>query len=1367
MLSLAICRWLLVCLISFVSTQARSYAQQSQSPLPNVFGHTFDEINAEFDKAQLESSKPTKANSQPGQVVLLDESKLRYDERGAATISHRRIWKVTQRDVGDMGILEQEFSPWYQEQPRLRATIYEPNGKRYELSDDDVSVSPAQTDDRTILSDNLIVRAALPGVKQGAIIEELVETVDKTPFFATGTMQQFPLTTFVPLSTLVIEIDRPKHLPLVIDYGSREVESQVVRTQNGDREIETLTIAKPTQLLFDELESYAPLKQSQFQQVVVTTGRSWSDIAVAYNKTVEGRMEGMDWESLVGEVVQPTDDTDRKKALACIAWIKESIRYTGVSLGDASIVPSRPLQVCTRRFGDCKDQATLLVGMLRHLKIESHVTLVNSFSNRIPQQNVPSLNSFNHAIVQLTLDGQEYFVDTTSHGSTLRFVPDYLQGKSVLIVSPESNALTQIPIASSQENSSEEIREVHFAVDGLVRLNGRSIQKGYFAVQVLENMLSESNEDREKRVNEQYQASAAGASFRIIQPVDSGRDLDFLEEVSESSNLPTDTVSPGVFRYDSFMRRMIQDIPYAQIIAFDDNNRVKTERKRDVEIRLPYSQSRTSTFFCPDGHELSCQEAEVDRRFGPIHLTSKTTKNEDGTVTVSMKVEVEAGLLTAEETTKLAVLAHEVEEAANEFNSVILCKAKGESKGTNTSLERFQAARRRWETLETGEELCEYVIELASLAQVEEALRITQLAIEQKPMDGAVYRARGLACLYDPAGREVYPGWDREGALSAFREAIRLQPDNWTNYYLLNSVLTSDENGLPTSDQVLIAEALATSTAAEKVGKMEGEFARQVATLMATNSRFNEAISLAKNARLRDVELAVTCTKHALDSRWSEIEAVRTQIGKDESMIELVRALVLHYLMSRQSYDVAQKFLEIFESKLPDAKKISAYLPKRFPLPATVNRSVSDTLHHYLNRILVAGDNTKAWSDIVANPGDASPATVKFLVWSERMRETLRKQRVTFERVNDYVNAKKVRIEGDDDMGYRCRVMADRSEVTFFVVKENNEYKMLLEGEESRNLFARAKPFIDNGDDAKAIQLLEWALANFTPGQMLSPESAHPVKILWSSARKKDATFARLVYEAFQYITYGDDWTLSSLRMAISEEKSKLKRVQLQRCVLMGMYLNEAPEYGSEAAAFIEANKGFWIETARLVYWYKRNGKTEESDRLFASCRDEIPEVLSFQIEEQRMFLDREYDRLFEKRLERMNTNSTSLDTNSMLWTSLFAHKTREEHLTQFNARTSLMETTGTLHTLAIAEADSGIVDNAAQELQYLVGQQGDKINNIDWLIFGAIAQKCGLHDAARRYYERVTEKSIDPGSSYELAQLRIKELDAIQERGE
>jgi hypothetical protein len=102
--------------------------------------------------------------------------------------------------------------------------------------------------------------------------------------------------------------------------------------------------------------------------------------------------------------------------------------------------------VFARRFGDCKDKSFLLVTILRALKIEAFPVLVNDRRRQELAELEPSATLFNHVLVQVNLDGQSFWLDTTAtfeRGAlTLRFWPAYAWG---LKVAPGVTELESIP----------------------------------------------------------------------------------------------------------------------------------------------------------------------------------------------------------------------------------------------------------------------------------------------------------------------------------------------------------------------------------------------------------------------------------------------------------------------------------------------------------------------------------------------------------------------------------------------------------------------------------------------------------------------------------------------------------------------------------------------------------------------------------------------------------------------------------------------------------------------------------------------------------------------------------------------------------
>ena len=156
-------------------------------------------------------------------------------------------------------------------------------------------------------------------------------------------------------------------------------------------------------------EDYLPAEDTKLPQVVFSTGKSWSEVATAYSALVEIAPR-----SRRGPSAGPKGDRSgnwgtrysrRDKIIErLLASMRGQIRYTGVEFGKGAIVPRSSRETLARRYGDCKDQATLLVAMLRVAGIPAHVALLRTgrYGDVVPS--LPGLGDFDHAIVYIPGD---------------------------------------------------------------------------------------------------------------------------------------------------------------------------------------------------------------------------------------------------------------------------------------------------------------------------------------------------------------------------------------------------------------------------------------------------------------------------------------------------------------------------------------------------------------------------------------------------------------------------------------------------------------------------------------------------------------------------------------------------------------------------------------------------------------------------------------------------------------------------------------------------------------------------------------------------------------------------------------------------
>ncbi|MBV8500959.1 MAG: DUF3857 domain-containing protein [Paucibacter sp.] len=135
-----------------------------------------------------------------------------------------------------------------------------------------------------------------------------------------------------------------------------------------------------------------------------------------------------------------------ERVAAALRVVQGQVRYLGIEIGAGSYAPRDPEQVFRRRFGDCKDKALLLSALLRSMDIEAAPALVNTRSQQVLAEVLPSAVQFDHVIVKVRLGERSYWLDptrATQYGRLdLISQPDFRQA---LVVDAQSRGLEAMP----------------------------------------------------------------------------------------------------------------------------------------------------------------------------------------------------------------------------------------------------------------------------------------------------------------------------------------------------------------------------------------------------------------------------------------------------------------------------------------------------------------------------------------------------------------------------------------------------------------------------------------------------------------------------------------------------------------------------------------------------------------------------------------------------------------------------------------------------------------------------------------------------------------------------------------------------------
>jgi hypothetical protein len=180
-----------------------------------------------------------------------------------------------------------------------------------------------------------------------------------------------------------------------------------------------------------------------------STFPSFEAIATSYYESVKPKLAVTpEIERLAREIAVGKQDR-RAEAEAIFDWVSRNITYVAVYFGNGRYVPNDTHTILSRRFGDCKDQATLLGALLAARGIKSEQALI-SLDSTYELPKTPMLQAFNHVIVYVS-EFDRYLDPTVAFGS-FDHLPSRDLGKPVLRVSDAGARLARTPTLSIDDN---------------------------------------------------------------------------------------------------------------------------------------------------------------------------------------------------------------------------------------------------------------------------------------------------------------------------------------------------------------------------------------------------------------------------------------------------------------------------------------------------------------------------------------------------------------------------------------------------------------------------------------------------------------------------------------------------------------------------------------------------------------------------------------------------------------------------------------------------------------------------------------------------------------------------------------------------
>ncbi len=377
------------------------------------------------------------ADKYPGMegVYMLDDGTNTFLPNGTSFyVIHDSLRLFTQQGVKDYGEVQIPYDTDMQTLHLNYARTITPDGKEVIPDKSAIhEVTPPELQGAPMYSSVKLYTISMPALEPGAIIDYQVTIKDKEPP-TEDENSDFSDTWYfaydLPVQTSSYVLHAPKDTSLRWQVKGIDL----VPTIQTDSDTITYTFIK-TNIPAIGYEPYMPDLDTLSPLVAVTTFSSWDDIASWYNDLSSGRIQTDS--DIVAKVQELTAgiQTPSQKISAIYDFVASKVRYVALEFGMGGYQPHPAPKTFANRYGDCKDQATLLITMLEEAGFQAYPVLLDVGSGADVDFNLPpTVQAFNHVIVAVRQDSNWLFLDPTFDIGTSSYLPQQDRSHHCLLV---------------------------------------------------------------------------------------------------------------------------------------------------------------------------------------------------------------------------------------------------------------------------------------------------------------------------------------------------------------------------------------------------------------------------------------------------------------------------------------------------------------------------------------------------------------------------------------------------------------------------------------------------------------------------------------------------------------------------------------------------------------------------------------------------------------------------------------------------------------------------------------------------------------------------------------------------------------------
>lgn len=248
----------------------------------------------------------------------------------------------------------------------------------------------------------------LHNVRVGDIIETSYTLIGDNPNDGMHFCANWPLAFSFTVEKLFFRLLYPKNQPLFFKFHN--CEGQITTSPASETHLESIFECAPTEIY---KENYTPIWFQGNPWLQASTFASWQEVQEWAYKLYNADLHAESIHNLSLELKSGTE-SDEAFLLKALEYVQNEIRYLGMEEGVYCCRPHQPEEVLHCGYGDCKDKTLLLMALLKGAGFEVYPSLVSSSFRQGILNWHPSFSAFDHVILKVCHQGEEYWLDPTA-----------------------------------------------------------------------------------------------------------------------------------------------------------------------------------------------------------------------------------------------------------------------------------------------------------------------------------------------------------------------------------------------------------------------------------------------------------------------------------------------------------------------------------------------------------------------------------------------------------------------------------------------------------------------------------------------------------------------------------------------------------------------------------------------------------------------------------------------------------------------------------------------------------------------------------------------------------------------------------------